>query len=73
LDRRSEKKFDLETNPHKGILKGLLKGLSLSHEIHFKNFDKKFTELDLTKGRGCFLNFVGAPIILKRKKEIYCG
>ncbi len=29
----------------------------LSHEIDFKNFDKKFTELVLTKGGGWFLNF----------------
>jgi hypothetical protein len=34
---------------------------------------QKFTELDLTKGRGGFLNFLGAKMILKRKKYIYCG
>ncbi len=34
----------------------------------FKKFWQKFTELDLTKGRGCFLNFLGAPMISKRKK-----
>ncbi len=28
---------------------------------------KKFTELGLTKGRGWFLNFLRAPMILKRK------
>jgi hypothetical protein len=39
-----------------------LKGLS--HEIDFKNLDKKFTELGLTKGRGWFLNFLGASMIL---------
>jgi hypothetical protein len=33
----------------------------------------KFTELGLTKGRGWFLNFLGAPMILKHKKYIYCG
>jgi hypothetical protein len=38
-----------------------LKGLS--HEIDFQNFDK-FTELGLTKGRGWFLNFLGASMIL---------
>jgi hypothetical protein len=47
-----------------------LKGLS--HEIDFKNFDK-ITELGLTKGRGWFFNFLGAPMILNRKKYIYCG
>jgi hypothetical protein len=31
------------------------------------------TELDLTKGRGWFLNFLGAPMILYCKKFIYCG
>jgi hypothetical protein len=35
----------------------------LSHEIDLKSFDK-FTELGLTKGRGWFLNFLGAPMIL---------
>jgi hypothetical protein len=45
----------------------IIKGLS--HEIRrLKKFRQKFTELDLTKGRGCFLNFLGAPMILKRKK-----
>jgi hypothetical protein len=39
-----------------------LKGLS--HEIDFKNFDKKFTEPGLTKGRSWFLNFLEAPMIL---------
>ncbi len=48
-----------------------LKGLS--HEIDFKTVEKKFTELGLTKGRGWFLNFLEAPMILKRKKYIYCG
>jgi hypothetical protein len=33
-----------------------------------KKISTKFTELDLTKGRGWFLNFLGAPMILKRKK-----
>jgi hypothetical protein len=31
----------------------------LSHEIDFKNVDK-YTELSLSKGRGWFLNFLGA-------------
>ncbi len=31
----------------------------------FQKFWQKFTELDLTKGRGWFLNFLGAPMILK--------
>ncbi len=48
----------------------LLKGLS--HEIDFKNFDKN-TELGLTKRRGWFLNFLGAPMIFKCKKCIYLG
>jgi len=39
-----------------------LKGLS--HEIDFKNFDEKFTEPGLSKGRNWFLNFLGAPMIL---------
>ncbi len=39
----------------------------------FQNFWQKFTELGLTKGRGWFLNFLEAPVILKRKKYIYCG
>jgi hypothetical protein len=30
----------------------------------FQKFWKQFTELDLTKGRGWFLNFLGAPVIL---------
>jgi hypothetical protein len=34
----------------------------------FKKFQQKFTELDLTKGCGCFLNFLGALMILKYKK-----
>ncbi len=38
-----------------------LKGLS--NEIDLKNFDK-FTELGLSKGRGWFLNFMGAPMIV---------
>jgi hypothetical protein len=36
----------------------------LSDEIDFKNFDKKFTELGLPKGRVWVLNFLGAPMIL---------
>jgi hypothetical protein len=28
--------------------------MGLSHEIDFNNFEKKFTELGLTKGRGWF-------------------
>ncbi len=39
-----------------------LKGLS--HEIDFKDFDKKFAELGLTMGGGWFLSFLGAPMIL---------
>jgi hypothetical protein len=39
-----------------------LKGLS--HEIDLKNFDKKFTELGLTKVCGWFLKFPEAPLIL---------
>ncbi len=39
-----------------------LKGLS--HEIDFKKIWQKFTDLDLIKGRGWFLNFLGAPMIL---------
>ncbi len=42
-----------------------LKGLS--HEIDFKNVEKKFTELGLNKGRGRFLNFPEAPLILNDK------
>jgi hypothetical protein len=38
----------------------MLKGLS--HEIDFKNFDK-FTEHNLTMGRGWFLNFLWASMI----------
>jgi hypothetical protein len=34
----------------------------------FKKFRQKFTELGLTKGRGWFLNFLGAPMILKCKR-----
>jgi hypothetical protein len=52
------------------MAKKVLKGLS--HEIDFKNFDKNLV-LNLTKGRGWFLNFLRAPMILKRKKYIYCG
>ncbi len=37
----------------------------LSHEIDFKKFDKNLQYLHgLTKGRGWFLNFSGAPMIL---------
>ncbi len=44
-------------------LKDALKGLS--HEIDFKNFDKKLHNLAcLTKSRGWFLNFLEAPMIL---------
>ncbi len=39
----------------------------------FQTFWQKFTELGLTKGRGRWLNFLGAPMILKHKKYIYCG
>ena len=38
----------------------------------FQKFWLKFKELGLTKGRGWFLNFLGAPMILKCKKCIYC-
>ncbi len=50
----------------------ILKGLS--HEIDFKNFDKQFTELGLTKGRGWFLNFfMGSNDFIIQKKFISCG
>ncbi len=39
----------------------------------FQKFWQKFTELGLIEGRSWFLNFLGAPIILKHKKYIYCG
>jgi hypothetical protein len=39
----------------------------------FQNFWQKFTELVLTMGRDWFFNFLEAPMILKRKKYIYCG
>jgi hypothetical protein len=39
-----------------------LKGLS--DEMDFKNFDKKFIELGITKGRGWSSNFFEAPMIL---------
>jgi hypothetical protein len=39
----------------------------------FQKCWQKFTELGLTKERSWFLNFLGAPMILKRKKYIYCG
>ncbi len=52
------------------LKKKSLKGLS--HEIYFKTFDKNLQNF-LTKGRGWFLNFLEAPMILKRKKYIYCG
>ncbi len=38
-----------------------------------QKFWQKFTELDLTMGRGWFLNFLWASMILKCKKYIYCG
>ncbi len=34
----------------------------------FQKFYQKFTEPGLTKGRSWFLKFLGAPMILKRKK-----
>ncbi len=53
------------------------KGAQLDSSVHdfkgtvswdrFQKFWQKFTELDLTKGRGWFLNFLGAPMILKCK------
>ncbi len=39
----------------------------------FQKFWQKFTELGLTKGRGWFLNFLWAQMILQSKKFIYCG
>jgi hypothetical protein len=33
----------------------------------FQKFLQKFTEPGLTKGRGWFLNFLGAPMVLLRK------
>jgi hypothetical protein len=39
----------------------------------FQKFWQQFTELNLTMGRGWFLNFLWASMILKRKKYIYCG
>ncbi len=39
----------------------------------FQKFWQKFTELGLTKGRGWFLNFLWASMILKYKKFVYCG
>jgi hypothetical protein len=49
-----------------GLDFGTLKGLS--HEIDFKNFDQKFTELGLNKGRGWFLNFLGGSNDFKMQK-----
>jgi hypothetical protein len=39
--------------------------MGLSHEIDFKNFDKKLQNLamGITKGRGWFLKFLGAQMI----------
>ncbi len=37
---------------------------SETHEIAVNYFDKKFSELGLTKGRSWFLKFLGAPMIL---------
>jgi hypothetical protein len=47
-------------------LQPALKGLS--HEIDFKNVDKKFTELGLTKGFGWFLNFFRGSNDFKMQK-----
>jgi hypothetical protein len=41
-----------------------VKGLSRER---LKKFSQKFTELCLTKGRGWFINFLGAPIIYNAK------
>jgi hypothetical protein len=40
-------------------MKNVLFSLKKRDEIDFKKFDKKFTELGLTKGRGWFLKFLG--------------
>ncbi len=39
-----------------------------ANTVDFKNVGQKFTKLGLTKGRGWFLNFLGAPMILKMQK-----
>ncbi len=50
------------------IARLLLQGLKgLSHEIDFKNFDKKFAELGLTKGRASF-EFFGGSNYFKTQK-----
>jgi hypothetical protein len=48
--------------------KSALKGLS--HEIDFKKYGQKLTELDLTR---LVLNFLWSPMIFKCKKFIYFG
>ncbi len=59
--------FRKKTPPPHGILKGTVLW------DRFQKVWQKFTKLGLTKGRGWFLNFLGAPMILKHKKYIYCG
>ncbi len=48
-----------------------LKGLSQEKDL--EKFEKKFTELGLTKGRCWFLNFLGALMFSYHKKFNYCG
>jgi hypothetical protein len=43
------------------------------HEIDLKNVDKNLQKLALLRDAAGFLNFLGAPIILKPKKYIYSG
>jgi hypothetical protein len=40
-----------------------LKGMS--HEMDFKKFEKKLTELGLIMGRCWFFNFLEAPLVFK--------
>jgi hypothetical protein len=46
---------------------------SETHEIAVNNFDNKFLELGLTKGRNWFLKFLGAPMILLRLMPVCVG
>ncbi len=58
--------MELLDNSENAYWNTLLKG-TVSWD-RFQKFWQKFTELGLTKGRGGFLNFLRAPMILKRKK-----
>jgi hypothetical protein len=47
----------------------------LSHEIDYKNFEHKFTELGLSKGCGWYSNFLGDPqkVCLLRLMPVLVG